>query len=50
MQCYIEKEQLGQKEIQDVQYEEKKNTTRKFNVGARTYVGRDEIKERFDLN
>lgn len=41
MQIHNEKEQIGQKEIQNVKSEEKQST-RKFNVGAKCHAQRDE--------
>ena len=45
MQIYNEKEQVGQKEIQNVWFEAKQ-TTKKFNVGAKACAGK---KKRPDL-
>ena len=48
MSIYNEKVQAGQKEIQNIWFEEKK-TTRKYNTGARSYAQGDEkFKERLD--
>lgn len=48
MQVYNEKEQEGQKEMQNIHFEEKKNT-RKCNVGVKSYAQGDEkFKEKPD--
>lgn len=50
MQVYNEKDWLGQKETQSVQFEENKINTRKFNVGTKIYAERGEIKYSYNLN
>jgi hypothetical protein len=50
MQIHNEKEQIGQKEIQNVKSEEKQST-RKFNVGAKTCgQGNEKFKKGLMLN